>query len=421
MDKKSAQEIALFRYGLVAPVIHDENKVKLKYFKEVSAKQYTVPGSGIKKSYSISTLKNWLNLYKNGGVDALYPSTRSDAGSSKKISEDLYLKLVKIIEDYPYLSASGIYRMLITEGTISGNDFSVVTLRNYIRNQSLRITDPSKTPRKKFEMPAVNMLWIADFMHGPYLRDSSDHNRKKKTYLCAIIDDHSRLIIGSKFFFRENTLSLASVFKEAILQYGLPQKFYCDNGAVFSTAYLSLACARCKISLIHSKPYDSPSRGKIERFFRTVRGSFLAAQKSPLSYSIEDLNDHWYRWLQNDYNESTHSSTKETPLNRYLKSLSHSKINRIPEHELDKAFYISFERVVKKDATISLNGLSYEVPPEYIGCKIELRAPLDKPTQFSIFEYEQPMYSVKQVNLAENAQKPYTFIHFSKHQEGDNL
>lgn len=97
-----------------------------------------------------------------------------------------------------------------------------------------------------------------------------DGKKKRRTFLCAIIDDHSRVIVGSKWSFEENLLTLESAFKEAIFAFGIPERFYCDNGKVFNCAHLQMVGAKLNIALLHSKPYDSPSRGKIERFFYTV-------------------------------------------------------------------------------------------------------------------------------------------------------
>jgi putative transposase len=95
-------------------------------------------------------------------------------------------------------------------------------------------------------------------LHGPYIPNG---RKKHKVFLIAAIDDHSRMIVGSRFFFRENSICLEMVFKEAIMHFGLPKAFYCDNGSMFSSSHLQLACARLGVALIHSRPYDSPSRG----------------------------------------------------------------------------------------------------------------------------------------------------------------
>jgi transposase InsO family protein len=384
----------------------------MKYFREVAAKQYPVPGKQASVSYSVSTTKDWLRKYRKGGIDALYPAIRKDAGVSKKIDAGIAESIAKIFKDYPDISASAMYRLLARSGAITKEIFTEVTLRNYIRKNKLRTPSAGHVSRKKFEMPAANMLWTTDFLHGPQVVDRGSHNRKRKAYLCAIIDDHSRLIVGAQFAFAENSMALATTLKPALLQYGIPQKLYCDNGAAFSTHTLQLACARIGMALIHSKPYDSPSRGKIERFNRTVRQTFLSVLPKEALDSMDTLNAHFSRWLA-EYHETVHSGIDETPKDRFLKSIASQRIRRIALTELDQSFFESFQRNVKKDATVSLNGCLLEVPCEYIGQKVELRIPLGT-AECTLFDNGRPVQVIKPVCHIENAQKPHTGIHFSK-------
>ena len=100
-------------------------------------------------------------------------------------------------------------------------------------------------------------------MHGPQVHVGK---RTVKAILCAVIDDHSRMLVGHRFNSSETISALTLVLKEAFLGYGIPKRLYVDNGPSFSADLLTRSCALAGISLIHSKPYDSPSRGKIERF-----------------------------------------------------------------------------------------------------------------------------------------------------------
>jgi transposase InsO family protein len=414
MDEKKAKDTALFRYGMIAQVMHDSGKEQNLHFKEIAKKQLDVPHKDHKKSYSIGSLKEWLRKYKNGGLDALRPSCRSDRGISKKINSDLCNKIKQKIEQYPNLPSAGVYRSMTKEGSFSFGDFTENTFRNFVKTNALRQTQQNVIDRKKFESPAINMLWITDFMHCYPIADRTDHNRKKKTYLCTIIDDHSRLLTGFGFFFQENSMALMKCLKSAILQYGVCLKLYCDNGSVFSTYYLQEACARIGIALLHSKPYDSPSRGKIERFFRTVRLMFLPTLDFSKINHLDQLNQLFQEWVVNEYHEKIHGGINESPKDRYLNSLPNLTIKRISDLELDHAFYHSFKRVVKKDSTISVNGKLFEVPPEYIGSCLEFRAPLDNLKKISLFIDNLPVCQIKEVNLIENFEKPYTGIHFSK-------
>jgi len=212
---------------------------------------------------------------------------------------------------------------------------------------------------------------------------------------------------------QENTLCLEHILKEAIRRFGLPLVLYCDNGSLFASAHLQLACARLGIALVHSRPYDSPSRGKIERFFRCVRQKFLPLIDPGALEGIDHLNDLFLRWLTHDYHRQLHHGINETPMDRMMHSLRTTSVRRPTEEELDRAFQITLTRVVKNDSTVSIAGVLYECPAKFIGKKIEVRHPSDKPHDLSIYEDHKPVAALKRLNLSENANPPHRGIRFT--------
>lgn len=188
--------------------------------------------------------------------------------------------------------------------------------------------------------------------------------------------------------------------KDGFLRHGLPRSLYCDNGPAFSSKILLLACARLQIALIHSMPYDSPSRGKIERFFRTVRELFLAAHSE--FTSLQDLNQRFLEWLESYYHRRVHSGIGETPLERYLRGRAQSSCG-VTRSELDLIFYKTMNRKVRNDATVSIARVLWEVPHQYMGQIIEIRHPQDRPEELYLFEDEQAICRLHPVQLHENA------------------
>jgi putative transposase len=189
---------------------------------------------------------------------------------------------------------------------------------------------------------------------------------------------------------------------------------YCDNGAVFVSGHLQLVCARLGIALLHSKPYDSPARGKIERFWRTVRQNFLPLAPTDKNYSLDEFNTMFHIWLENGYHRKTHHTTLQTPLDRYLTDLKNTAIKRIAEHELDLIFYRTYTRKVKNDATISINSILFEIPARYIGSFIEVRHPLGQPYDLWIFEHDKPVLKINKIDVHFNSNSLARGITFSK-------
>jgi putative transposase len=411
-EDKKRTDLALFKYALIAPVIQENVSVQANYFREVSGKHYEVPHIG-QKRFKAGTLKLWLKQYRRYGFDALKPKTRKDKGDSRKITGELALAIGEAVKQYPISSCAAIHRLLIAEGSIGVGEVAEGTVRKYIRENDLKQNNPPE-PRKKFEHEHVNELWIGDCLHGPYIPDG---RKKRKVFLIAIIEDHSRMLVGGRFFFHENSISLELVFKEAIMHFGLPKAFYCDNGSLFASSHLQLACARLGIALIHSRPYDSPSRGKIERFMRTVRQKFLSMLRLPDIDNIDSLNEAFHLWLQDDYHRHMHYGINAKPLDRFMEDIKTTSLKRPTEQELDTAFQITLHRRVKNDSTVSISGVLYECPTEFIGKKLEIRYPSDKPHDLLIYVQDKPVSKLVKLNAHENAKPPHLGIRFSPQEE----
>jgi transposase InsO family protein len=343
-------------------------------------------------------MKAWLRKYRKGGFDALKPKNRSDGGRPKRLDEGL-LKAIEIkCKAHPFLPVQKLYETLRDQDLLGQPPVHYNTLLRVVKEQGWLPLKDRTDVRKAYEVDNVNDLWISDFMHGPQVRTA---NRSAKAILCAILDDHSRMVVGHAFSVSETISVLTVVLKEAFLAYGIPKRLYCDNSSTFSSDLLTRSCAQAGISLIHSKPYDSPSRGKVERFFRTVRERFLSALQEGLT--LEELNEAFALWLKDDYHHKLHSGIEERPIDRYNASVGRVLIRRLSRTELDEIFLIRHERVVNHDATISVKGALYEVPAAYIRQRIEIRHPIDQPEELYLYDNGVRVGRIKLLDKKENA------------------
>lgn len=193
------------------------------------------------------------------------------------------------------------------------------------------------------------------------------------------IDDHSRLIVHGAFYLSENLFSFMNAFEKALAKRGLPRKLYVDNGAAFRSHKLAFTCASPAISLIHARPYKPQWKGKIERFFKTLRGQFLPTCNTG---SLAQLNQDFHHWLENTYHQRTHSATGMTPFERFTSKLE--CIRKAPKNLKDhfrKAVY----RTVFKDRTITLCGRLFEAPVALIGKRVLLLYHENEPEKVEVF------------------------------------
>lgn len=359
--EEERKQVALFRFSLIAPLVNNCHTfpTKMAFFRDVAAKEYTLP-SGEKATFSVHTIKHWYHQYCIYGFDALCRNhDRNDAGISRKLSESAIYRIVELKQQLPHITGKAIYQKLIAEGTIKAKEVSITTVYRYLKLHNLKSL--STVERKAFEMEHSNDCWQCDTSHGPTIKING---KKEQTYLIQIIDDASRLIVGSQFFLNDNALNFQTVLKQAIKTYGIPKKIFVDNGTPYKNIQFQTICACIGTILIHAKPYSPESKGKIERSFRTVKDNFLNCTDWNTFKSLEDLNDRYYNYVNYEYNNHLHSSINDTPRNRFVKD--HNMIKFVESAEvLEEYFLHSVARKVSADSCIKLAGKSFEVSARY--------------------------------------------------------
>jgi putative transposase len=398
MDPEIAEKIGLLRHKIISPVLMDTGQSQMSYFKKLEEQEFYVPGKGMKR-FKAATMKSWLTRYRKNGFKSIVPKKRGDKGRYRKISLEDQQRIMELREEYDNLPVTLFYERCLEEKVMTTRSVCYSTFVRFLKHKGLSKRRDAKA-RRRYEMDRFSELWVGDFCHTLWILEGK---RKRRAILFAIIDDHSRYIVGWKFSLAENTLILEEVFKEAILAYGLPERLYVDNGSTFSSEYLSRSCANLGIGLVHSKPYDSPSRGKIERFFRTVRMRFLSQFEKREDLTLEKLNRTFSSWLRDDYHFRRHSSIETRPFDRYQKSIENYPPKRVSHEEAGEHFMVRVDRNVRNDATVSYEGVYYEVPPQYIGMRVELRHEQGEGARVYLYENDKRICEVRAVDSRANA------------------
>jgi len=400
--RPTPRDWAVFRYGLISEATRPlATEVVSQTLARVAAQQHALPDGSVRR-FSTSTLRSWLKAYQRGGLDALLPKARADKGSFRCLDDDTAEAIARHRVQHRTMSVKLFHQILHEDGVLpEGFGICEATLRRFLKSRSLDkpVRGPARA-RAKYEMPCPNDLWVADFMHGPRVETEQG---KRKAYLCAILDDHSRVAAGCRFALSEDTSELLHTFRDAIATYGVAKRFYCDNGPAFTAHHLKEACARIGTSLLHSEPFDSPSRGKVERFFRTVRMRFLPRLTDADLASLEALQERLEHWLRDDYHLKRHGGIGMKPLDRFLAGCEQTVITRLAPHEVDHAFMGRITRVVRNDATVSIDHIFYEVPPEFIGARVDIRFPVGRPDELVLYRDDKPVTPIRPVDVVDNA------------------
>jgi|688.fasta_scaffold120915_3 transposase InsO family protein len=405
MDPKIAESIGLLRHQIISPVLMETTAAQMEYFRQMAQKDFDVPGRGARR-FSPTVMKSWLYKYRKNGFSGITPKTRRDAGTFRKVSGEFRTAIRELRLQHLERSCVKFYGLCLKQGALGDPPICLETLRRILKAENLYKTREVRA-RKKFERGSFGELWTVDFMHGPQVLESPDGKRRRKAILLAVIDDHSRMIVGYRFGWLENTRLIEHVFKDAILAYGLPDRLYCDNGPSFSSQYLSRVCAHLGVGLVHSKPYDSPSRGKIERFFRTVREGFLTDHESNASLDLKTLNEAFSSWVRDRYHHGHHHGIEARPIDRYQISIRSFPRKRVTEETLDEHFLVTVERTVNKDCTLSINSILYEVPAKYIGRRVEVKFSQDSPGEVFLYDEGIRVSRIQPVDTFYNGSQRY--------------
>jgi putative transposase len=376
-EKRRARShaVGLFRYQLICPALDTglSTKARGRLVREIAAREHTDP-FGARVKYSRDTLDRWIRRYRAGGFAELIPSVRALSPRTDAATLELAAALKR---ENPARTAAQVQRILRASAGWSPSESTL--LRHFHR---LELIGPaagdSPAVFGRFEAENPNDRWTGDALHGPRIGG-------RKTYLFAFLDDHSRLITGYRFGFSEDTVRLGAALEPALASRGVPASVYVDNGSAFVDAWLLRACAKLDVRLVHSTPHRPQGRGKIERFFRTVREQFLVeitdttaedltAAGTDHRSALFELNRLLTAWIETEYHRRTHTETGQSPLDRW--DAGWSRLARTPSMptapDLTEAFLWSEYRTVTKTATVSLHGNTFQVDAGLVGRKVEL-------------------------------------------------
>ncbi len=400
MNDETRQKIALFRYGIIAPVVsgtYDEGKSIKGFFRDAASKVYTNP-SGEETKVSASTLERWYYAYNKGGFDALIPMRRCDTGKSRKIDEDIMEQIRFLKKEYPRIPATLIHQKLLDNGTINKGDISLSTVNRFVNQLKIECNYTNNKDMRRYERAHINEVWCGDTSFGPYLKIDG---KKKRTYIIALLDDASRYIIGIDIFFNDNFVNLMSVLKTAVTRYGKPKILNFDNGSSYKNKQIELLAARIGTTISYCAPYTPTSKAKIERWFKTMKDQWMSQLNMNDYSSIDQLRETLLTYV-NNYNQTIHSSLNGLcPQDRFFNESY--LIKRLSEEQLDTSFLLEYERRVSADNVVMIDEVEYEVPYRYSKQKIPLRYSPDLSKIYIVDKYSGALTSIKLLNKQENS------------------
>ena len=402
--KNHAEEVALFRSQIVGALTCMQlGRGALRAeLRRLAAERYRAPGRDHTHSYSMTTLERWYYAFKNGGIEGLVPKPRKDQGQAKAINDATKELILDIRREHPSASVSLILRTLIADGRIAKQQVSESAVRRLLVRHGLdRVPlrdGKSARTRLRWSAERPGALWHGDVCHlSPIVIDG----KPRPVRIHALLDDCSRYVIALEAHHQEREEDMLRVLVGALLRHGPPDALYLDNGSTYRGDILRVTCGRLDVALLHARPYDPEARGKMERFWRTLREGCLDFLGEVAS--LHDVNARLLAFLDVHYHKAPHSSLfGKSPAAVFG---AHPRPpDDLTEQKLKDALTVRVRRRVRRDTTISLDGEDFELDQGWLAGRVVVIArSLVDATDLPWVEHDGKIYAVHAVDEKANA------------------
>jgi transposase InsO family protein len=317
----------------------------------------------------------WLDRWESDGN--LADRSRRPQSSPSQSDPAIEERIVAVRDAHPAWGARKIARCLAREGLSSP---AVSTVHEILRRNG-RIAEPVGGPvaQQRFEKPAPNLLWQMDFKGWVQLGNGM------RCHPLTMVDDHSRYVPCLKACADEQGVTVQKHLVTTFRRYGLPEALFVDNGGPWGDSSetrwtrLSVWLLKLGVEVLHSRPYHPQSRGKNERFHRTLKDEVFALRRFRDLTEVQRAFDQW----REVYNfERPHQALEqEVPASRYRPSLR-AMPDCLPSAEYDQHDIVRFVSSTK--SYIRFKGRLWKVPQAFQGERLAIR-PLTVDGKYGIY------------------------------------
>jgi transposase InsO family protein len=369
------QRVALKRYVTIARRVEEEVPpgARMALWRELAAEH----------GVTVRTLQRRYRRFRQAGsLEGLMPpARRADAGSLRAMPEAVLAAAAQLRREQPARSTRMLILLLEERFPELKGRIGRVTLDRHLRRLGLtrrRLQEAGRVLRR-FQSPHRNALWIADF-NFPALqwRDGSELS---PTVILAILDHATRRLMHFAAHPARDAQAVERGLQEAIAAFGLPGRFYTDNGSELVSRLVLGALGELGIRHVASTVGVPESRGAIERLFRTFEESFLPEMAAKAMVpTLDELNRYLLAWAREGYERSPHDGLAgRTPLQAWEED--RAPLRRAEPVHLSGAFLLRELRRVDKTALISVRGHRYLCADALVGAQVQVRFHPTRPDQ----------------------------------------
>ncbi len=344
---------------------HGQLAVELR---SLSEQRFRPPGAPSTRTYSVPTLERWLYAFRAGGLDGLRPQPRSDRGFAQELPDELRTLLLDIRREHPDASVPLILKTLVDEGRLEEGKVSEPTVRRLyaahgLRRRAARAEGEPRT-RLRWQAERPGALWHGDVCH---VTRCTVAGKTTPIRIHGLLDDASRYVVALEAHTTEKEVDMLGMTVDALRRHGKPDALYLDNGSTYRGDILKTACARLGMTLLHARPYDPQARGKMERFWRTLREGCLNYLGAVAS--LGDINTTLRAFLDKRYHGAPHAGLLgKSPAKLYAARPAGE--GAVDEKALRLALTERSRRRVSGDNVVSIDGIAWQLDQGYLAGQI---------------------------------------------------
>ncbi len=406
MNEDHKKQVALFRFAVLGDLVHGhKHRGELARALKLKANQLWRFPDGSLRKIGAKTIQRWYYRHRDYGFDGLMPVERMDKGACRVIHEELQGLIVDMKREDPGRSVPLIIAELEDAGLARKGELSHSTVRRLLAREGLsgpklELATPA---RHRFVASVCGELWQGDACHGPKLFDPAS-GRELRVKIFGLIDDKSRLVTYLRAGFHETQQDFLAVLLAAVQRRGIPRTLLLDNHGSFTGSDVQIACAKLGIRLVHARPYDGASKGKIERLWRTLRAHVLDRLDLDRVTTLDDLNLRLMTWVDAQYNVRPHAGLSgRTPLSVWEEDAG--DIRWVEDSAGVEATLVDHvERKARNDSTCTVRGKTYEVPPHLRGRSVQIHFNLLDPGRLWILDGPTQVF-LREVDAVANSRR----------------
>ena len=256
-------DTALERFQMIAPLLDAD----LDPAKRIQLRRQTAEQNGL----SEKTISRYERSFREGGFEGLKPKSGGprNRNSLPENYDELIEEAKQLRREVPSRSVEKVITILELEGRAEPGVLKRSTMQRHLFDAGFGAThlqtaeDARKSSSKRFCKPHRMMLIQGDVKYGPVLPPAKKGGKKIQTYLSSAIDDHSRMILFSRFYDNQEETVIADTMRNAILRYGRFDACYFDRGKQYVAKQLKLSLAKLSIRIRHAPVDSGKSKGKI--------------------------------------------------------------------------------------------------------------------------------------------------------------